>query len=300
MNNRYELVNRFVTSNEAIATRNRALQRRSNIIDIVDPVDERWAQLYSDTRTPNNYYDYYYSGEDIKVYVAEISERDRDFGNLPIHNLAFNVSQEKTPVYGFWSYTYDAVMRGTRLVTGSFTLVSRHPNYMKDLLTKAASNRSLNAGRLRDNYPAPGEWRMDDENIDRYWGKHLDASVIAQGSSEWSIHPPFGLVVVYGVQDTSVEEKGIQTRYNDMYHRGDNALMKDHNQRLVESYNADDPSRIIIDGCELTGVSRAYQPGGALVAEQYEFFGRDIIVPQPEARRGNDVNIAPNVPGSFQ
>jgi len=617
---RYELVNKFVTGDQTIASRNRALRMRGDTFDITDPVDQQWGALYNDSRTPNAYYDYYFAGEDIKVYLAEIEDNDPEFGQLPIHNLAFSVNQEKAPLYGFWSYcvdietealtqrgwvngedlteedtilsmdpkdqrlkwssiksiyrnpdyddkmhfvtnknmdalvtpghkfaldtselkpiddirkkdkivtmgrellnesemftdsfvelmgwfvteghirkdtkaieiaqsrkinpvycerielclkrlgveysswtressevvkyyigakknpvvnrilelapnralsfefitalssgqrqllidtmidgdgsrgglnarqyvqkdiahidsfvalcalsgisthlsvprndcytvtlknrrinegysldfhggyrggrynpnvhpenpnkhepttpykglvwcpeteygtfvcrrngkvyvtgnTYDSVMRGTRLVNGTFTLISKHPNYMKDLLTKAAHNRAANSPNLRDDYPAPGEWRQDDENIDKYWGKHLDASVVAQGSSEWSIHPPFSLVVIYGVDKTSTELRDVASRYDRF--SGDNALMADQNQRLVESFNPDDPSRLIIDGCELSSVSRIYQPGGMLVTEQYEFFGRDVIVPQPQARRGNSVNVTP-------
>jgi len=284
--NSYQSSNRFVTEREAMATRTIAARRRGDL-SIIDPVlDARWARLHSDSKAPKQYYDYFYAGEDMKVYVAEIEDQDPEFGDLPIHNLAFNVQQEKQPLYGFWSYTYDGVMRGTRIVSGSFTLITKHPNYMKNLLTKAANNRSANHGRLQDDYPAPGAWRRDDENIDRYWGKHLDASAVAQSGSEWSVHPPFSLVVVHGVQDTSVELKDHNSRY-DVY-GNDQALMSDHNQRLVESFDPNDPSRIILDGCELVSVSRAYQTN-MMVTEQYQFFARDIFV--PTRRTGQQVNV---------
>lgn len=176
--------------------------------------------------------------------------------------------------------TYDAVMRGTRLVSGQFTLITKYPGYMREALSAAAANRSANRNNLSDDYPAPGAWRKDDENIERYWGKHIDDAARVQGKNEWSIHPPFSFVIVYGVQNTSVQPKNLGQSY--AKYESDNALMSDQNQRLVESYNGEKPSRLIIDGCELVSCNRSFT-SDLLVAESYSFFGRDIIVP-PAAR----------------
>lgn len=278
---RYELMNRFISSEEARATRAR-IARSTRPVSLMDSViDERWAQQQGGTQAPKSYFDYFFSAQDIRVHVAEVGD-DPEFGDLPIYNLGFNVSQEKTPVYGFQSYTYDGVLRGTRLVTGSFTLVTKYPNYMKDLLTKAATNRVANSGSLADDYPSPSTWREDDKNIDQYWGKHLDVSATSQGGTEWSVHPPFSLVVIYGVQNTSLDVNNINSIYSK--YEEDNPLFFDRNQRLVEGFNPDVPSRIIIDGCELTGVDRAYAAEAPLVAEKYEFFARDIFIPQPTVK----------------
>lgn len=281
--NKYELLNRYITQDEVTAGRNNLL-RHGAPIDITDAtIDQQWARMQSDTQAPRPYFDYFFSSSDIRVYVAEVGD-DLEYGQLPMNSLQFNVTQQKAPIYGFWSYTYDEVMRGSRVIEGQFTLITKHPNYMKNLLTKAAQNRSAKAGSLDDGYLSPRAWREDDVNIDKYWGKHLDASAQMQGGSEWSVHPPFSLVVLYGVQDTSIEVNALNKSY-DRYD-GDNALLADQNQRLVEGFDPNDPSRLILDGCELMSVSRGYDPGAHIIAEQYQFFARDIIVPSAKIERG--------------
>lgn len=284
----YQDINRFVSEEEAYASRIRAMRRGDNI-SILDPtIDLAWAQFQADGGGLKPYYDYFYAGEDIRVYVGETAD-DPTFGDLPIMQMAYSVQQEKMPVYGYASYTYDAILRGTRLISGAFTLVTRHPNFMKDLLAQAASNRADNHRSLADDYPSPSGWRNDDRLIEEYWGKHLDISARKQQGSLWSIHPPFSLVIVYGVQDTSMDAKNI-AEYYDAY-EDNNRLFYDRNERLIEDPATSDPSRIILDGCELKSVQRAYA-SSQLIFETYEFFGRDEFVPTEEfynekARRTN-------------
>jgi len=273
----YQNFNRFLTKRDTIDSRNRAA-RRGEFSMIDSGVDDRWAQFQRDTSGQKNYYDYFFGPQDVTVYVAELGN-DQEFGSLPIYNLGFNVSQEKAPIYGFWDYTFSSVMRGTRVVSGTLSLITRYPDYMKKLLMKAASERSANNRNLQDDYPRPSTWVADEDNIDRYWNQHIDPSAIAQGMTEWSIHPPFGLVVVYGVQETSVTENTVGDRYDSRTYRRDNALLFDRNERLLEADN-NESTRIILDHCELTSVDRVFSPEQQVLIESYEFFARDIFVPR--------------------
>ena len=87
----------------------------------------------------SNYYDYYFSGEDIRIYIDGLFSPEDE---LDIANFAFNVRQEKQPLYGFWSYNYDAMMYGTRIITGEITMFSKYPRRMTELLEKAADVRA--------------------------------------------------------------------------------------------------------------------------------------------------------------
>jgi hypothetical protein len=212
--NDYQNRNRFVSEQDAATTRAR-IQRRHGLTDNFadQKYDLEWANQHIEGSAPNSYFDYFFGGSDVRIHVAELSD-DEEFGRIPIHNFAFNVNQNKTPVYGYWSYTYDSMMRGVRLISGQFTLVTRYPDYMKRLLSKAADARVSNHRNLTDDYPVPSQWREDEENLDRYWGKHLDASALAQKGTEWSIHPPFSFVIVYGVQDASIETRDLESRFS--------------------------------------------------------------------------------------
>ena len=96
-----------------------------------DPLHEKLDMLWgggssSDPRF-TNYYDYYFSGEDIKVYIDGLFSPEYE---LDIAMFGFNVTQQKQPLYGFWSYNYDTVMQGTRIINGEITVFTRYPRRM--------------------------------------------------------------------------------------------------------------------------------------------------------------------------
>lgn len=188
--------------------------------------------------------------------------------------------------------TYNAIMRGTRIVQGSFILVSRYPNYMKDLLTKAAKDRySREITDLRDPYPQPLDWQqnIDAENIQEYWETHIDPAASAQSGTVWSIHPPFSLVMLYGIQDSSVSVDDF-SRSNERY-QYQNALYHDDNHRLIDPVEASRKMKIILEGVELTDVNVVAAPGN-LVVEKYDFLARDIIVPENNFKHKKEDSVS--------
>lgn len=273
-----------ISNAEASRLRELAVRGGQNIV-LVDPVeDEKWARSWRDVKRPSDYFEYFFSGQDIRVRVAEIPENDTRFGDIPIYQLALQVEQEKQPIYGFWDYTYSAVMRGTRLVSGQLAIVTKYPNYMMDLLSQAATNRA--AATQIDNYGYPVGLTEDDKLVEQYWGRNLfDAGIAAQaGKHLFSVHPPFSLVVQYGLQPMSVPKDGNTTPYEqwyvDYYQNRQNEMMTDVSHRLVES----DPTfenRLIIDSIELKSCMRQITGDGAPMIEAYQFFARDIVVPAP-------------------
>lgn len=270
--------NNTLTSAQALAVRQKAIQSGKNIA-IIDPVvDYEWAKFNTNSG-PKSYFDYYFSGQDIQVRIAEVPETDTEFGELPIMDLMFNIEQEKMPVYGFWDYTFAAVMRGTRLVTGTFTLATRYPDYMKNLLEKAAYNRSH--GPTADSYPGRG-LTEDDSNIDKYWGKNLDPAYLSGGNHIFSVHPPFSFVIIYGIQNISIPSSASDNRYRDFYQttyqESESSLMADENHRLVES-NPNYTNRFVIEAVELKSVQRQYVTDGSVCVETYSFFARDVLTP---------------------
>lgn len=276
----YNVSNRFVTQSELSQIRSNAINSEGPI-RLTDPaVDDQWANYHSATKAPKSYFDYYFSGSDMKVYVAELAD-STEFGDLPIAMMGFNITQEKVPIYGFWNYTYSQVMRGVRIVEGQIVIAPKYPGYMRSVLAAAASARQENYGELEDDYPGSNVGLTeDDQNIEKYWSKHLDPAAIAQGMNEYSVHPPFNLVIVFGVQNTSVEVDG--DKFID--YENDSALYKDHNQRLVEGFDPNRPTRYILEACELTGMETSYGAGGEVVYEKYSFFAKDIVLPRPDYR----------------
>lgn len=272
----YRQQNRSITDREAAQTRARLL-RRGSPVDLSDPqVDQEWAQNVDHTRARNPYLSYFFTGSDVQIHVAELGN-DEEFGALPIQGFSFSVSQTKQPVYGYNSFTYDYVMRGTRIVQGALSLVTKYPEYMQRLLARAASNRADRQGELADSYAAFRGLTEDDANIERYWGKNIDPVVAASGRNEWSVHPPFSLVVVYGHEGTYTDD--LEQMMAPFGHN--NAMFTDYNQRLVDEPLGDNSNRLMIEACELQRCNRSYESQGSVLVETYQFLARDVLIPRP-------------------
>lgn len=257
-----------------------AVDKPNDSVPVLDPeIDFQWAKGFDDTRAINNYLDYYYSGQDIMVHMEGL-EWNGLTPPLPIMGLGFNVQQQKTPVYGFWSFTYDAVMRGNRIVNGAITLASQGSWTMRSALAKAATARQEKTSQYRGS-PSWRSLTEDDENIEKYWGKTIDPALSRnQGMHPFSAHPPFNLVIYYGIQDISLD----QIKAGDMKkdwegYLQDNTLMRNLNERLVS--NTDTPGgRIVLEACELQNFEENISPDGTPISETYTFFARDIVWPE--------------------
>lgn len=249
-----------------------ALSRSSEIDILNNEIDLQWASAFGgSSNNQNTYYDYYYSGQDIQVYI-DGAESMSTGGVIPIVSFGFNIKQEKLPLYGFWSYTFDAIMRGNRIVNGTFTVATTSLNYIKDLLTEAAITRKQGTESL---YPIRN-LNKDEENIEKYWSLNIDSSLVGvtvdNTRNIWSSHPPFNFVIVYGMQDISISDynSGNLKRLKNPQN-----LLVDTNDRLVSENIT--PTRHVIENVELTSMQVEYTPDGQPVGETYTFIARDLF-----------------------
>ncbi len=259
----------------------------SESIDVLNKdIDYKWAINQHPTDTDKSYYDYYFSGQDVVVYIDRI-----EGGPLPMEGLAFQVEQKKTPLYGYASHTYDAVMRGNRIISGSFRITTTTPGFMTDMISKAAASRTGNnffsvlGSQISANGYVPtisenNSQTTDGDNIDRYWtiNREKSRSGFLDGKNIFSSHPPFSFVIVHGLQSASLQDNAI------VHNRGkyesavtDTALYTDTNERLVETSQAG-TDRIVIDSIELNSCQYEYAPSGQPLSETYTFFARDYYV----------------------
>lgn len=241
--------------------------------------DDVWGGTNTGTQSTgmNSYFDYFYSGQDI-ICVVDGTEQDSQFRVLPMMQIGWSIVQQKMPVFGYASYTHDAVLRGNRIVQGSFVIATRYPNYIRDLLSTAAATRAHNDA----SYSYYKNLTEDDANIEKYWQRNLDPSLQSSIKNVYSAHPPFSFVIIYGVQNVSVNNFSASAGVSDLYlrYREDNPWMTDINERLIESDLVNQSNRVILDACEIQSMETGYGSDGAVITETYSFFGRDIITPE--------------------
>jgi len=268
-----------------------------NIDGSFDPLtadlDLYWAGSSKADPRFSNYYDYFFSGEDVKVYIDGLFDEQDE---LDIAGFGFLIKQEKQAVYGFWSYNFDAIMNGTRIITGQFSLYSRYPRRMTQLLEKAAQVRVQTISGKKDGtgvvsvMASQNESRKDEENIQKYWANsQLDRitadPAVATGSSNnthniFSAHPPFNFVIQYGVDDTSLSPiagtSNATTASIEQRDNLDRMISTDVNERKIKLFGANNAMKIILQNVHLMQMSTEYQSGGVPLIETYAFVARDF------------------------
>ena len=256
-------------------------------------IDLQWGGARQDEAF-NNYYDYFFSGEDVKIFIDGLFDAADE---MDIAAMAYVVKQEKQPLYGFWSYNYDAMMNGTRLITGEFSLYSRYPRRMTQLLEKAAKVRSESSGTnppssVISSLNSANESQADEVNINKYWtstqldrvtsdrsGTDSFADYENGGHNIFSAHPPFNLVIFYGVEETGITSNSILTYKSgteiNQQLNSDRILATDINERSSISAS-NSPMKIVLQNVQLVSMSTAYQSGGQPLVENYQFIARDF------------------------
>lgn len=235
---------------------------------------ESWASTFENLKDGyrNPYFDYYYTGQDVQVTIEGLDPADV----MNIYQFGYQIQQQKQPVYGFWSYTYDGMLRGTRIITGAFSLVVDEPYGFASKIAKAAKVRAAVANTRRSLNPVYGI-DEDEANIDRYWRRHVDPNL--QGSQQhlFSIHPPFNFVIQYGIQSTSLSSNHPTDRSEAIResYRGQAPLSSNYNERLVEHQTPQLNHKILLENVELISKSLEYNVNGDPLLENYTFMARD-------------------------
>lgn len=216
----------------------------------------------------NAYFDYFYAGSDVQVSIEAGSD-------LPVYALGYQIQQEKVPVYGFASYTYDAVLRGTRIVSGVLSLVTSDHHALHKAITTSANYRALAAQMNRPDAYNPIRTERDQANLKKYWGGNLD---VDSNQHLFSTHPPFNLLLKFGIQDVSVGDSyevdetvaRIRSSYGDVDKQ---RMWTDVNERLVEK-----PVQridILLENIDIISKSTQVDSTGQPVMETYTFMARD-------------------------
>jgi hypothetical protein len=264
--------------------------------DIVSPnsfdplnkdIDLIWAGKTDDTEKFNTYYDYYFTGEDVKVYIDGLFDAKYE---LDIASFSFLIRQEKQPVYGFWSYNYDVMMVGTRIISGEFTVYSRYPGRMRDILSEAAKQRAAfynnNSGdpKLQSYLTGNDLQSLEDEkNIEKFWANsqldRLSSDDNADNRNVFSAHPPFNFIIKYGTQEGAVTTvaRNQGTDSPDNFDVLDRLMATDFNERLVQKTSSDFMN-IVLQSVQLTNMGTTYSVGGQPLVESYQFLARDMYI----------------------
>lgn len=204
----------------------------------------------------------YFSG--IDVYIS--------FNNIPIDEIVtvqFALQEPIVPIYGYASYTYDAVAHGGRIVTGSFRINFKESLYIRSALIKLGEQKVSSASPKRPTADLKGEellaWikgkrtsdieKIADEYGERLWGNDKNDSLVNKYRN------PF-----FTTQGSPLSTYGFD-------------LLLSYGNELLEIGKKYDelPGTVkVINGVHLGGVQQIVAPTGEPIYEEYSFIGRDL------------------------
>jgi hypothetical protein len=247
----------------------------------------KWGSAFEqlETNIANPYFDYFYTGQDVEVMIEGLTDPQ---DHVCLYGFGYSIQQQKQPVYGFWSYTYDGMLRGTRIVTGAFSMIVKEPHGLTKKIAKATKIRANAAGNSKTSLNKVYGIDEDEANIERYWKRHYDSNLQINQQHLFSIHPPFNFIIRYGLQSTSLASLSPTMRAEQLrqYYKDEPFIHADYNERLVPFKNKELEHRILLENVELTSKSLEYNSEGDPILETYTFIARDerIVVPRDNSQ----------------
>lgn len=227
----------------------------------------------------------YFSGSNIRIFFDDIFVDE-------CTGLQFELQEEVRPIHGYNSYTMDHLMRGKRLVQGSFSMNFRDRYYLYSLLDELTQDRDNfeyeDNFPLRDyanQFPSREEYKDDIEkyrNIlheyaERGWDTKfnelsniLEDKLWEKGSadnredkiSEAKYKP------LFPDQDTTFD---IVIEYGN-YHK---EHLTAREKRYAEAVN---PGTIeVLKNVQLTGCQKVIDTSGKPIQEMYRFLAEDYL-----------------------
>lgn len=215
----------------------------------------------------------YFAGSDVYLIL------NNEFAD-EIVEIQFAMTEQVAPIYGYASYVYDEVARGSRLVNGSFRINFRENRYLYNLMQVGAQTHynERSARKIIEEGQQKEFTHMDadmvsgllathqvdklsdfiNQNKSTLWG---DASE-AVGQSTFSYQPYF--------TNRMANEEMKREGFDIIISYGDRAFHPDE----IASYL---PGTVkVINGVQLTGVSQVIAPTGETVMEEYTFLAKDL------------------------
>lgn len=134
-----------------------------------------------DHRESNLYIEEYYSGTDTKIYFDNDEQTEIGF-------IQYEIQEQLKPLYGYNSRTFDDVIIGNRIVTGTFSVpiknkgkqeftVEQLSTYMNDGLSSNIQSYNLNE---EDNLYNTDWFGSTKRNIENHKNENIDANYLTK------------------------------------------------------------------------------------------------------------------------
>lgn len=219
----------------------------------------------------------YFSGCDVSIYFGDVWIDE-------INSLEFKLVENKVPIYGYNSYTWDAVAYGARMVSGSFVLNFREANYLNNVLKRYSqskesaknylnhlSDRSSTSDAFKSMLLEGKTLEELSQNFDKLSPEDQERAAEMMQQLAWG-----GRAQINNQDDLYGQKSYFQDSNNG---KGFNIVITygtGSNIPLIHSSNGTQTTFHKIIGVHLTGVIQHISPDGAPVFEEYGFIAKDL------------------------
>lgn len=225
----------------------------------------------------------YFAGADIRIYFGDIWIDE-------VTSLQFTLQEQVAPIFGYASYTWDKVARGSRYIQGAFSINFKESYYLQQVLKSLSSEvGSDNTGNTTGFNTKTWQSGLDIEALmksnkqnfndiadqfeESLWGasknKDMNADIKAREQDSY----------FYPVFKTGVDAKGNPTYLTDsqrnLTDNGFNILISYGPLNENNGINTPETTHSLV-GVQLTGVSQIIGGDGSPVQEQYTFIAKDL------------------------
>ena len=221
-------------------------------------------------------YDYdHYSGANVSLYIGDIWVDE-------VTSIKYQIEQQKRPVYGYASYHWDFVAKGTSMVTGMFTINFKESGYLYYVLKRlqdAGANAHLTPTQIAEgkvNETTPIERDNIERFLERPMGelKYKDlADIAALPDAKFENYAEAFEDAVWGSTGETLDSvASAEHRRVDHMESFDIFIvygnMDDHTSNHTVKR---------IQKVELVGQSQLVEVSGEPIQEAYTFIARDVV-----------------------
>ena len=232
----------------------------------------------------------YFTGADVKLYFSDILIDE-------VTGIQFSMQENVQPVYGYASYVWDKVVRGNRMVQGSFSINFKENYYLLGVLEKLNAkvaraedkfgekdsnafqldtfNKGFNIEQMIAADNKANFQKIANEFEDSLWGGKLESSNAYEQA--WaSSHESFqknktkGSYYQNKVQQPRISKSGFDIVITF------GPYMKKTKCSFGKNAENDGATIITLEGVQITGVSHGATRDGNPLEEMYTFIARDM------------------------
>lgn len=227
----------------------------------------------------------YFAGADIRIYFGDVWIDE-------VTSLQFTLQEQVAPIFGYASYTWDKVARGSRYIQGSFSINFKESYYLQQVLKSLSSEMSQDKNNVLSGFNTD-TWKgsVDIETLMNTNKQNFDNIADQFEESLW------GAGANKGINSSMTKKNRSQNSYfypefrgknnaagEPTYDSGSQKALLDSGFNIVISYgplnetngiNTPETTHSLI-GVQLTGVSQVIGGDGNPVQEQYTFIAKDL------------------------